>query len=266
MRLPENGVSNSIGNNIMLSIIILAKNEEKNIEIFLKKNFWADETIVVDNDSTDHTADIAKRNRAVVLSIQGRDFSRLRNEAAIQAKSDWLLYIDIDEEVTESLKKEILNTVQTFNKEKNAHAYILKRKNYYLNHLWPFDDGMIRLIYKPSLINWEGKLHETAKIDGSIQTLKNALIHKTHRTLEEMVDKTNEWSELEATFRFQSNHPQIVAWRLFRVMVTGFYDSYIKQHGWKAGTVGVIESMYQAFSMFVTYAKLWEMQEKSSKS
>jgi hypothetical protein len=43
-------------------------------------------------------------------------------------------------------------------------------------------------------------------------------------------------------------------------MLTAFIDSYIKQSGWKVGTPGLIESVYQAYSAFVTYAKLWEMQ------
>jgi len=51
-------------------------------------------------------------------------------------------------------------------------------------------------------------------------------------------------------------------WRFPRVMLTAFFDSYIRQGGWKIGTAGLIESMYQSFSIFVTYARLWEMQEK----
>jgi hypothetical protein len=45
-------------------------------------------------------------------------------------------------------------------------------------------------------------------------------------------------------------------------MLTAFLDSYVRQGGFKAGTVGLIESIYQSFSMFITYARLWEMQKK----
>ena len=78
-----------------------------------------------------------------------------------------------------------------------------------------------------------------------------------------MLSKTNEWSHVEAKLRYESNHPYIVPWRLLRVMLTAFMRSYIYEKGWKAGTVGVIESIYQAYSMFITYAKLWEIQQKS---
>ena len=82
--------------------------------------------------------------------------------------------------------------------------------------------------------------------------------------LEEMLDKTNDWSDIEAQLRLDTHHPPVVWWRLLRVMFTGFTRSYIDQRGWRAGTVGWIESIYQAFSMFITYARLWEMQNKTS--
>ena len=77
-----------------------------------------------------------------------------------------------------------------------------------------------------------------------------------------MVNKTLEWSKIEAELRFNSNHPKMVWWRFPRVMTTAFLNSYVKQGGYKVGTVGIIESVYQSFSMFITYARLWEMQKK----
>ncbi len=114
---------------------------------------------------------------------------------------------------------------------------------------------------KSALMEWYGALHETARMKGAIGRLDAPLVHRTHRTLEEMVAKTNTWSKTEARLRYDANHPPVVWWRLLRVMTTAFWDSFIWQGGWKAGTVGWIESIYQAFSMFITYAKLWEKQQ-----
>lgn len=80
-----------------------------------------------------------------------------------------------------------------------------------------------------------------------------------------MVEKTNKWSDTEALLRFNSNHPKMTWWRFPRVMLTAFFNSYIRQGGWKAGAVGLIESVYQSFSMFITYAKLWELQNLNKK-
>jgi glycosyltransferase involved in cell wall biosynthesis len=240
-----------------ITAVILAKNEEQTIATVLKHLSWTHEQIVVDNGSTDNTVRVARKQGAVVLSVPEKDFSRMRNEAAKKAKGDWLLYIDADEEISPELKHEILSVTHG-----ECQAYFIKRKNYYFNTQWPHSDGMIRLIYKPALKGWQGRLHETAHINGSIGTLKNVLIHRSHNTLEDMLSKTNDWSEIEADLRFASHHPPVVSWRFFRVFMTGFCDSYFRQKGWKVGTIGLIESIYQGFSLFITYAKLWEKQRK----
>ncbi|EKD68144.1 MAG: hypothetical protein ACD_48C00061G0005, partial [uncultured bacterium] len=87
-------------------------------------------------------------------------------------------------------------------------------------------------------------------------------IHYTHRNLELMTAKTNQWSEVEADMLLASHHPLMNELRFIRIMLTKFFDSYIKQGGWKIGTPGLIESLYQAYSYFIIYAKLWEKQNK----
>lgn len=246
----------------MISAVIITKNEESHLESCLKQLDFTEEQIVVDNNSTDNTVQIAQKNGATVVSIKDTDFSLLRNTGAQNASHDWLLYVDTDEKISQQLREEILSTVKNFSLQDVPHAYRIKRTNYYLGVKWPVEDGMIRLIYKPSLKKWYGQLHETADIKGDIGELHERIQHHTHRSLEQMVSKTNEWSSIEANLRLNAKHPPVVAWRIMRVMVTGFFNSYVRQQGWKAGTVGLIESMYQGFSMFITYSKLWEMQQK----
>jgi len=254
---------------IQLSAIVIAKNEEPRIAKCLESLGFCDEIIVIDNGSTDKTLEIAKRHKALMIQVKETDFSSLRNVGKEKAKGIWILYVDADEIVTPELKKEIQGVISFSNpslvnpQHATISAYYINRCNYYLGYKWPVRDKMQRLFLKDALIRWEGKLHETAVIDGEMGELHEPLIHNTHRTLEEMVDKTNEWSKLEAQLRFDSHHPKVVWWRFLRVMGIGFSQSFIKEGGWKAGTAGWIESIYQAFSMFITYAKLWEMQENA---
>ena len=77
-----------------------------------------------------------------------------------------------------------------------------------------------------------------------------------------MIKKTNQWSEIEAELLFKANHPEMTWWRFLRVMLIKFWNSYIGQGGWKVGVPGLIESIYQAFSYFIVYAKLWEKQQR----
>ncbi len=247
----------------MLSAIVIIKNEEQRLMKCLQQLEWADEIIVVDNESTDSSVNIARQFGATVVSIPDKDFSKLRMAGAQKATNDWILYIDIDEVITDQLKTEI-EKITSHSNPQQTQAYVLKRTNYYLGVKWPTQDGMIRLIYKPSLIRWYGQLHETAEIKGDVGELQNRLEHYTHQSLEHMVNKTNEWSTIEAQLRYDANHPQIVQWRILRVMISGFWNSYINEGGWRLKTAGLIESIYQGFSMFITYSKLWEMQSKSS--
>lgn len=245
-----------------ISVVILVKNEQSRIRSCLSSVSWADEVIVVDNGSTDKTRDIAKKFGVYVVASDSTDFSKLRMIGASSSHGRWILYVDADETVTEVLRAEIFDIVHR-SESGEPVAYRVQRKNYYLGHLWPQMDTMQRLFFRDRLRGWRGPLHETAIVDGEEGQLRHPLIHNTHRTLEEMLAKTNVWSEQEARLRLTTQHPPVVWWRLIRVMCTGFIRSYFHEGGWRTGTVGCIESIYQAFSMFVTYAKLWELQQKN---
>lgn len=245
-----------------ISAIVIVRNEEGRIAWCLSCLMWVYEVIVIDNGSTDITREIAKQYGATVISAGDvRDFAKLRTIGKEKARGEWLLYIDADETVTEELAKEIKEAIN--DQSSVFSGYEIRRKNYYLGHEWPGDEHILRLMRKDALEQWYGELHETARAKGEIGRLDNPILHDTHRTLEEMVAKTNEWSEAEAKLRFDTGHPKVSWWRLLRVVKTGFFDSFILKGGWRAGTPGWIESIYQAFSMFITYAKLWEKQQSN---
>ncbi len=249
-----------MGKDTRITAIILARNEEARLGACIDSLSWVDEIVVVDNGSTDGTRDIARHKKATVIESDARDFSQLRTIGKNAASGDWLLYVDADETVPTELAAEIRQTIDIFDRS-GPRGYFITRKTWYLGHEWPVRDKMQRMFYKPALKGWTGPLHETARVDGVVATLLHSLLHHTHRTLEEMVSKTNEWSSIEAQLRRDAHHPPVVWWRLLRVLMTGFWKSY-SAGGWRMGTVGLIESIYQGFSMFITYSKLWEMQQQ----
>ncbi len=243
-----------------LSVIIITKDAEKEIVDTIFSVKFADEIIVVDGGSEDRTVDVAKKEGAKVFEHPSTDFSNMRNYGLQQAKGEWIFYIDTDERVSPELKEEIQSRIK--NQESGVAGYKVKRKNFYLrNHEWPYIEQMERLFLRKKIKQWQGNLHETPIINGELGCLDGFLLHYTHRDLTSMLQKTIVWSDIEATLRLKASHPKMTWWRFPRVMITAFYDSYIKQKGYKAGTVGVIESLYQSFSMFITYAKLWELQQ-----
>lgn len=243
-----------------ISAIIIAKNEEVRIGKCLASLAFAGERIVVDNGSTDKTAAIARGIGAKVVDAKDRDFASVRELGMREASGKWILYIDADEEVGVPLGREIQKITRSRTTNR-PDVYFIKRDTYYLGYHWPYRDMVERVFLKSALKGWHGRLHETPVFTGPTGILMHPLVHRTHRTLEEMLEKTNDWSQLEAELRIAAHHPPVVWWRFLRVIWSGFFRSFIDQRGWRAGTIGWIESIYQGFSMFITYAKLWEMQQ-----
>lgn len=245
-----------------ISAIVIARNEEKMIKECLASLSFCNEIVVVDNGSDDKTEEISKKMGAKVFKYKSadKDFSDLRNFGASKTTTDWILYVDADENVPLRLREEIESKIL---KDSSFDAYKIKRKNFYFgNYEWPCIEKIERLFKKEFLKGWKGKLHESPVVDGKIGELENFLTHHTHEDITSMVDKTLEWSKIEAELRFDLKHPKITWWRFPRVMIFAFINSYIVEEGWKVGTAGLVESIYQVFSIFITYARLWEKQLK----
>lgn len=246
---------------LKIDVIILSNNEEDVIEGAIKSvKGWASNIILIDSESTDNTVKIAKENGAIVISHKFKDFSDQRNFAIKHAKSKWVFYLDSDERTTKEFKKELEEKI---NSEEFA-GFEIKRKTYYFGKDWGFEDKVTRVFNVSKFDKWKGVVHETAFVDGEIGLIESSIEHFTHRNLEQILSKTNDWSEYEAKLRFDANHPKMSGWRFFRVMVSEFLRSYFKEKGYKNGTYGFIEAIYQSYSIFITYAKLWEMQNNKS--
>lgn len=244
-----------------ISAVVVVKNEEVNIADCLDTLTFCDEIIVVDDGSTDRTYDIAKRYTDKVFKHKSEGFVEAARKFAIQkATKDWVINIDADERVTEALAKEIRTIIEK--DDTTINAYKIPRQNFFLgNHPWPPLDPVEKLFRRKEIVKKDWQMHGTPDVAGDIGSTHNVLLHYTHINLEQMLNKTIEWSKAEAMLRLNANHPKMTWWRFPRVMFTGFYEWYIRQRGYKAGTVGIIEGIYQAYSMFITYARLWEIQQ-----
>ncbi len=248
-----------------ISIITIAKNEEKMIVNCLKSCRWAQELILLDTGSTDKTIEIAKNFGAKIIYAENkeRDWGAWHNQGKKEASGDWIFYLDADERITPNLRKEIQELVKS---GKKNNAFAVPRQNILLGKPMRFGgwypDYQIRFFKKDKLIRWEGKLHERPIFKGELGYFKNPILHFTHRDLSMMVEKTKEWSKIEAELLFKANHPQVVWWRILKVMFSEFFDRFLKKQAWRDGLVGWIEGLFQVFNKFLIYAQLWEKQKE----
>jgi hypothetical protein len=180
-----------------------------------------------------------------------------------------VLYIDADERVTPDLKAEVLGILAhprhpALDAGSRFSAYAIPRENIILGKVlkhggW-YPDYVKRLYKKTKLKGWSGHLHEEPSFEGELGHLKNNLIHDKHETIPEMVEKTNNWSEIEAKLMFKANHPPMNIPRFITAIWREFYFRMIRSMAWRDGSIGIIMAMYQVYSRFISYAKLWELQ------
>jgi len=249
-------------------------NEESLIQSCLESCKFADENILVMANSTAKIKEIAKKIIPKIKITETTDeynknFTKWRNMGYKLATGDWILYVDVDEVVTEELKNEILKmiTEDRGQRTEKISYYVIPRVNHFLGKRVrygnSYPDYVKRLFLRKDFAGFTGILHEEPIIKGEMGYLKNALLHFTHRDLHSMVDKTNSWTDMEAQALFENNHPKVYWWRFPRMMLTKFWERAIKQSKWKDGTVGWISIIFEMFDTFIIYAKLWELQQKA---
>lgn len=245
----------------MLSVIIITKNEEGRIKACLESVKWADEILVVDHGVTDGTLEIAKEYTKKIIRIQKDDLAFIRNEAAKKIEGEWVLYIDPDERVEALLREEIVELM----KNPTHNAYAISRRNIVFGKeqrygaFWP--DWVIRLVRKEDFRGWVGKVHEYMNFKGELGYTKNSFIHLTHRNTDQIILKTLDWSRIDAQLRVDANHPKMSSWRFMRILLGELFYQGVKRGGFFSGTIGTIDAILQAFSLFITYVKLWEIQQ-----
>lgn len=276
----------------MLSIIILTHNEEQMLPDCLKSVAWADEIVVVDKRSTDRSVEIAKQAGAKVIPFNGTHFDEWRTMAMYHASHDWILYIDPDERVTEELRTEIQRLLNPpaadapappassagqaideggrdplSSQERvrvRSSAFRMPRRNVWwgkeFKHCGAWPDYVTRLFDKSKLREWKGIIHESPVIEGDVGTLNAPLLHYTHRDLVSGLQKSYQWTRLEAELFVKAGHPPVTWWRLAKVTQQEFFRKYVIQKGFLEGMEGFIESAVQAWNRFMVYEQLWEIQ------
>lgn len=143
-----------------LSVVMLAVNEEKNIERCLDSvKDIADEIVIyIDNKTTDKTAELAKKYTDKVYYVEHENNFHINKQKAIEkARGEWILQLDVDEAVTPELAKEIAEVVNSSNEK------LLKRvlsKNNINHQLLTIDHQKVHLFLRHQKLieEREGKL------------------------------------------------------------------------------------------------------------
>jgi len=248
----------------MISCVILTHNNENKIESLLANVSWCDEIIVVDDDSTDKTRDIAAKKKAIVIThALNNDFAAQRNLGLTKAKGDWILFVDSDEFVSQELAGEIQGITQST--DVATQGYFIKRKD----RMWGREElrfgetGNIKLLRlaRRGAGKWKREVHETWEVKGATKTCVHPLLHSPHPDVKTFLAQINRYTTINAAvFYKQGKRANVVTIILYPV--AKFIQNYFVKLGFLDGTPGFIMAMMMAFHSFLTRAKLWQLPNK----
>ena len=245
-----------------VSAVIISYNEEKNIEDAIRSVSWADEVLVVDSGSSDHTREIAHSLGARVLVNSWPGFSEQKQFAADEAANDWIFSLDADERVSEELAKEIR---EVLNNNGNADGYRVPRLSYYMGraikHGGWYPDLQLRLFDRRKG-KWNGRVvHESVQMsEGSkIQIMRADILHYSVESAEHHNKMIAErYAPLGAQTMFeegrQTSHLNAVASAVF-----AFVRAYVLKLGLLDGFAGFCIAYFAAHHAFMKHMMLMEV-------
>lgn len=248
----------------LLSATVITYNEADRLADCLASLAFCDEVVVVDSGSTDATCEIARAHGARVLTRPFDGFRSQKQYAVEQAAHDWILSLDADERIDARLRAAIV--AERDAGFPRAAGYRFARASEYfgrfLRHGNAYPDRKLRL-FDRRRGGWRGEreIHETASVDGVVETLPGDLLHLPFRSFEHQLAKSRQYAQMMAEHshargKRASLAKMVVgpAWRFFR--------GYVIRAGFLDGAPGLIYAYVTAYTARQKAIRLWLLQHQ----
>lgn len=245
-----------------VSLIIITRNEEANIEACLKSAGFASETIVVDALSEDATAEIAGRLGARVVSQPWMGYAYAKSLALDLAAGPWVLSLDADERVSNALKEEILKVFER--PMPGVAGYFIPRRSLFLGRwmrasgFWP--DYQLRLFLKAKARFEDVPVHESAVIEGKTARLFSPIEHFAYASLDMYFEKMLRYARLSSGM-IAKKKKKVGMGSVFGHGLAMFLKRYLLKRGFLDGQQGFAVALLSAFHESAKYLYAWEKQK-----
>jgi glycosyltransferase involved in cell wall biosynthesis len=246
-----------------LSVVVIAKNEERNIGRCLASvRDVADDILVVDSGSTDRTIEIARSHGARVVHHDFEGHIQQKNWAMTQARHPHVLSLDADE----ALSPELARSVAAARAGWAFDGWWMNRLTNYCGHWvrhcgW-YPDPKLRL-WDARLGEWRGtNPHDHFEmLDPAAPTghLAGDLLHYSYYTVEEHYRQMRYFADIAAkALRAEGRHA--APWRPPVAAAARFIRNYMLRMGFLDGATGLTVCRIDAWGAYLKYARLRELQ------
>jgi glycosyltransferase involved in cell wall biosynthesis len=242
-----------------LSVVVVTLDEGERIRACLESAAWADELIVVDAESRDKTAAIARELTDHVFVRPWPGFAAQKNFGVAQARGDWILSLDADEVVSPPLRTEIAAIVE----RGGPHAgYAVPRRNVFwgrwIRHGGLYPDWQLRLFARGRGHFVERSVHESVAVDGSVGRLSGHLDHRSYRDVGDFLERADRYSTLAAEEWLAAGRPCRPLLDLVLRPAGRFLGMYVARAGFLDGWRGFLLAVLYGYYVLMRSAKIWE--------
>lgn len=246
---------------IKLSGVIITFNEADNIERCLKSlTDVVDEIIVVDSYSTDNTKDICKKFDVTLIEQEFLGYIEQKNFALQQASNDYILSLDGDESLSETLQKSIIELKTNW----NFDGYYCNRFNNFCGQWIKYSDWYPNRklrVFDRKKGQWAGiNPHDNFQLVPNTKTsrLKGDILHNTYQSYSEFNQKTEYFSTIAAKAYYDKGQTASF-WKVIWNPTWAFFKAYFLRLGFLDGFNGFVICAQTANITFLKYSKLREL-------
>lgn len=241
-----------------LSVVIITFNEEKNIGRCLDSvQDVADDIVVVDSFSTDLTEAICKEKGARFVQHRFEGHIEQKNWAITQAKYPYVLSLDADEALDETLKRSIIEAKNNWRYDGYTMNRLTNYCGQWIKHCGWYPDTKLRL-WDSRKGRWGGvNPHDKYEMDedAKIGHLKGDILHYSYYTLEDHYKQVNYFTDIASKALYKNG--KNASWiKLVISPVVKFIRDYFIKLGILDGYYGFVISRISAYATYLKYKKL----------
>ena len=245
---------------VPVTVVIAVRNEGAHIGACVRSVSFADEVLMVENDSTDDTVAAAREAGAVVFSHPFVTIGGQRNAAIARASNEWILVLDADERATPALGDELTRRIAAACEEQ---AWRLGRRNMFFGREirhggWGGAHDRPVRFFRKALRYDERPVHEHVLVTGAIGALDERILHEPYGTLGEYFEKLVRYSRDWATQHYARGR-RASLWSVVVRPRVRFFSMLIVRGGWRDDGHGVMLAVLASLSVAAKYAFLWDL-------